>query len=109
MDIPCTDGRSVRDVIGLLLMDLDRLGSTASFRSEGVPDYASTFMDRRLAGRLTARYQLEKIAAEANRRFAKARATAPDRLTPEYEEALARITVLYRELGSAIRQSAQGA
>jgi hypothetical protein len=66
-------------------------------------------MDRRLAGRLTARYQLEQIADEAGRRFVKARATAPDRLTPEYEEALARITVLCGELGSAIRKSAQDA
>src|ERR1700686_4373219 len=32
MDTPCTDGCSVRDVIGLVLIDLDRLASTAAFR-----------------------------------------------------------------------------
>ena len=108
MDTPCTDGRSVRDVIGLVLIDLDRLASTAAFRSDGVPGYAAAFLDRRLAGRWAARYDVEAVAAEAERRFVTARATAPDRPTVEYERAVARIAVHYRNLVSAIRHPAQG-
>jgi hypothetical protein len=109
MDRHCTDGRSVRDVIGLVLIDLDRLASTAAFRPDGVPGYASSFLDRRLAGRWAARYDLEAVAAEAERRFVKARATAPDRPSAEYEQAVARLAVHCRDLVSAIRHRAPGA
>jgi hypothetical protein len=103
LEMPCFDGRSVQEVIGLVLMDLDRLASGPRSQSDGVPGYASTFMARRLASRWAARYQPETVAAEAERRFAKARATVPDRLTPEYLAALARISELERPLGSAIK------
>jgi len=108
MDTPCTDGRSVRDVTGLVLIDLDRLASASGFRREVVPGYAAAFLDRRLAGRWTARYDVETVAAEAERRFVKARASAPDRATAEYERALARIGVHCRNLVSAIRHPTPG-
>jgi hypothetical protein len=107
MDMPCTEERSVRDVIGLVLIDLDRLASGVTLRSEGVPYYAAAFVGRRLAARWTARYQVDLVAAEAEQRFVKARATAPDRLTPEYEQALARVAAHCRELASTIQKLAQ--
>jgi len=107
METPCTDGRSVREVIGLVLIDLDRLASTAAVLPDGVPAYASAFLDRRLAGRWTARYDVGAVAAEAERRFVKARATAPDRPTAEYDRVLKRVAAHCRYLVSAIRHPAQ--
>lgn len=109
LDVLCADGRTVRDLIGLLLMDLDRLASPAAFGRDGVPGYASAFMDRRLAGRWTARYQADTVAAEADRRFVKARAAAPDRPTPEYEQALSRMAAHCTTLTSTLRRQADGA
>ena len=92
---------TVGELIGLLLMDLDLLSSRSQNGRGLLPEFATEFMNKRLARRLTERYKDRDLAAEFDRRFATAKnLVSEDRA--ELEPALARIGSRLGELEAAL-------
>lgn len=92
---------TVGEIIGLLLMDLDLLSSRSQDARGVLPEFATEFMNKRLALRLTERFKDRDLAAEFDRRFA----MAQDFLTgdrSEFEATLARIGWRLEELEAAL-------
>lgn len=94
-------GLQVGELIGLLLMDLDLLSSRPASGRSRPPEFASEFMDKRLARRLAERYKDRDLAAEVDRRFVVAQRFA-DQGGPEREPVLARIRSRSEALRSAV-------
>lgn len=95
---------TVGEMIGLLLMDLDLLSSRSQDARGILPEFATDFMNKRLARRLTERYKDRDLAAEFDRRFAVAQnLVSEDRI--ELEPTLARIGSRLGELEAALRST----
>ena len=92
---------TVGELIGLLLMDLDLLSSPSANGRGFLPEFATEFIDKRLARRLIDRYKDRDLTAEFDRRFAVAQGlVTQDRA--ELESALGRIGSRLRELEAAL-------
>lgn len=64
---------TVAELIGLLLMDLDLLSSRPLSDRDSLPEFATEFMNKRLARRLAERHRYRDLAVEFDRRFAAAK------------------------------------
>jgi len=92
---------TVGELIGLLLMDLDLLSSPAPDGRGFLPEFATEFINKRLARKLIERYKDRDLAAEFDRRFAVAQSlVTQDRA--ELESALGRIGSRLVELEAAL-------
>ena len=67
---------TVAELVGLLLMDLDLLSSHSPKDQACLPEFATEFMNKRLARRLAERYKDRDLVAEIDRRFAIAQSVA---------------------------------
>jgi hypothetical protein len=92
---------TVGEIIGLLLMDLDLLSSRSQDARGIMPEFATAFMNKRLARRLIERYGDRDLAAEFDRRFAVAQNVVTEDLI-EFEPTLARIGLRLRELQATL-------
>jgi len=91
---------TVGELIGLLLMDLDLLSSPSDGHGL-LPEFATEFINKRLARRLIERYRERDLAAEFDRRFAVARSLITQNRA-ELESALGRIGSRLEELQAAL-------
>ena len=91
---------TVGELIGLLLMDLDLLGSQRGSGWGSPPEYATEFMNKRLARRLANRYRGRDLVAEFDRRFAAA--IRPDSDGEEVAPVLARMRASLDELQASL-------
>jgi hypothetical protein len=90
LDLEARPESSAAELIGMVLLDLDRLVSRVE-RASAPPSFAIAYMDRRLAGRLATRYDVRSVREELQRRFDNALREAPDRGSVAYEQLLARL------------------
>jgi hypothetical protein len=87
-------------------MDLDLLSSRSRNARGLMPEFATEFMNKRLARRLTDRYKDRDLAAEFDRRFAVAHTLVTEDLA-ELEPAFSRLRSRLGELEAAL--SSRGA
>jgi len=92
---------TVGELIGLLLMDLDLLSSPSAKGLGFLPEFATEFINKRLARRLIQRYKDRDLAAEFDRRFAVAQSLVTQD-PAELESALGRIGSRLGELEAAL-------
>lgn len=92
---------TVGELIGLLLMDLDLPSSPSANGLGFLPEFATEFINKRLARRLIERYKDRDLAAEFDRRFAVAQSLVTQNRA-ELESALGRIESRLGELEAAL-------
>ena len=98
---------TVAELVGLLLMDLDLLSSHSPREQAFLPEFATEFMNKRLARRLTERYKDRDLVGEFDRRFAIAQSmTGKDRA--ELEPAIGRIRSRLKELEAVLSSTDAG-
>jgi hypothetical protein len=90
LDLQARPRSTAAELIGLVLLDLDRLASGGQSATL-LPTFAIEFMDRRLAGRLAAQYSLRDVSKELRRRFDSALREIPKGRDAGYEALLARL------------------
>ena len=101
---PVAKGPTVAELMGLLLLDLDGLSSGPQNGRYPLPPFATEYMNKRLARRLTDRYPLQDLQAEFDRRFAAARdAVVEGRDGDALETVVERMDVRLTEIRSALR------
>ena len=101
LDWPASDGISIGELLGLILIDLDRLSS----RDPSAPaPFAVAFMDKRLARRLAVKYPPEALGDEIDRRFAAVTATTESGTEPQFGRRLEKLNDRLGELSSALKR-----
>jgi hypothetical protein len=96
------DGQTIGELIGLVLIDLDRLSSRDRIRENAPAPFAVEFMDKRLARRLAAKYSLDVVAVEIDRRFAAAIALGPALRDASFGQVLTRLESRLVELATVL-------
>ena len=97
------EGLTVGELLGLILIDLDRLSSREAVAEEAPADFAVEYMDRRLARRLAEKYSFEAVGQEIDRRFASAIAGGDGARDPALRPLLARLEHRLAELTAALK------
>jgi hypothetical protein len=103
VDWPGPNRHSVEELIGLVLIDLDRLSSRDRIREKAPAPFAVEFMDKRLARRLSAKYPVEAAGVEIDRRFAAAIVLGPGTRDASFGQVLTRLESRVVELATALR------
>ena len=97
----------IAELVGRLLMDLDLLSSHSPKDQACLPEFATEFMNKRLARRLAERYKDRDLVAEIDRRFAIAQSVAGEDRA-ELEPVMGRIRSRLKELEAALSSTDAG-
>lgn len=103
LEWPASDGMSIRELLGLILIELDRLSSRRRPAGTEPAAFAVEFMDRQLASRLSAKYSAEVIGHEIDRRFAAAIATSEAAADSVSKQGVNRLEGRLAELFAALK------